>query len=269
MKLKNLALVAVVASVLQGCATPGADFTKLPVYADNRVGYTYWASSNSGATRVWTSGDTILGLYVAGRVFNARDIDSIVVDPTNKRDLPMHITVRLTSGETVAADFSMWGGQVDWLACNRSRACEFLDMHPSMAGMVTFKKAGNFLTSIHESSLETELRPGRRIEDEFKYVAESALPYDNPSYPRFKFSDPDKIADLREALAAGQAKVAKRRQCDAEAVAAEERSKKLTMERIIKESPPAEVQKRLAMWRSTQMAQPKTSYLIGWEHGCR
>lgn len=267
MKLKNLPLVAVVAAVLQGCATPGADFTKLPVYADNRIGYTYWESSNSGATRVWTSGDTILGLYVAGRAFNAKDIDSIVVDPTNKKDLPMHITVHLKSGETVAADFARWGGQVDWLACDRSRACEFLDMHPSMAGMTTFKKAGNFLTSIHESFLETELRPGGKIEEQFQYVAQSALPYNNPSYPRFKFSDPDKIADLREALAAGQVKIAKRRQCEAEAVAADQRSKKLIMEKIVKESPPAEVQKRLAMWEATQTR--KTSHLIGWQHGCR
>ena len=246
MNLKNAAFVAVISTVLQGCATPGPDLSKLPVYPDNRVGFTMSSDTTSSQTRVWVTGETILALQVGERLLNAKDIDSLAVQPTGRKDLPLHVILRLKSGENLVTDVDGWGRKIDWLACDRSRVCEYLDRRPSMAGLVSFKNAGNFLTSFDESFLERGMSDAQ-IRNNFRYTADYALPYADYRSYQLKFEDPSKIADLDEASKAGQAKRAQREKCNAEAVAAEQRSQT----------------------RSTSSAQPRTSDMVGWLHGCQ
>lgn len=255
MKLRNLVYAVGIFSLLQGCATPALDMTQLAVYPDNRIGYTLSRRGSSGLTRVWSSGETILALRFGNRLINAKDIESVVAQMTDRKNVPLHIAVRLKSGESLVADVADWGRSiysdilVEWLACDRNRVCEYLERKQSIKGLVSFKDTPNFLISLNESSFESIARLGN-IENYLSYKTDSAIPHSTGLY-QLRFESVAKISNLRDGIEAERTKLEKFQKCMAEAVATEQRSRKLTEEEIIKTTPPGEVQKKLAMWRAT------------------
>jgi hypothetical protein len=256
MKLKNMLYVVGFSALLQGCSTPALDMSQLPVYPDNRVGYTMSSRGSSFPKRVWSSGETILALRFGTRLINARDIDTMFIQWTDKKNVPVYVAVRLKSGERVAADVADFGNSlysdilVEWLACNRSRACEYLERSSSSRGRVTFQNTPNFLTSFDESFFDSLALPGGQAERYLSYRTDAALPYSRGIY-QLRFTEVEKISDLSEGVEIARAKLERVKKCVAQAGAEEERNRKMTEEKIIRETPPTEVQKKLAMWRAS------------------
>ncbi|WGG48903.1 hypothetical protein [Rugamonas sp. DEMB1] len=255
MKLMSLLCLVGAAAVLPGCAIgPNPpDTSQLSVHPDNHVAYTM-LSRQGGAerTRVWSTGEIILALRFGNRILNSKDIESVVVKSTGKKYVPLNISVHLKSGEMLAADVAGWGTSVysdifvDWLACSRSRQCEYLDR----TSTPKFKKVPNFLTSFNESFFEDLASPGKNVEQYLSYIPSAALPDSSGSY-RLIFGDVAKISDLSGGIEAARVELQKVRKCVQAAAAAENRDRKATEENIIKTTPPAEVAKKLAMWRAT------------------
>lgn len=222
----SLLLVAACA-LLQGCATPPPDFSELPVYSDNRVGYTL-QKNNSSPTRVWTNGDTILALKFGRRVINAKDIESVEVRNTTKPYVPVHIAVRLKSKEVLNADVFAWGNDyssnvmVEWLACSKDRVCKYAIRKPS-PGTVAFESAPHFLISLDERHFdEIEDKSAERY---YAYRTDRALPLTGVN-ARMIFSDVDSLTDFREELDEAKKKKERVTKCKAEAMAENERMRK-------------------------------------------
>lgn len=255
MNLKNWGgLVLTVVAVL-GCASRPdlTDNSTLPVYDNNNVGYMFTKGGSSG-NRVWTTSDTILALRFRDRVINAKDIDSVFSRTTDKKFVPLNIVVQLKSGEKLAADVADWGNWgysdivVEWMACNRQKACEYL--RRATPSNFIFERFGNFLTTFNEDRFGDLIRPGQTVDQHLSYRLSDALP-DLNSRSHMKFGDAAKISDLSEGMAAARAKAERVTKCVEATVASESRKRKDAEEQIIRTTPPAELERKLAIWRSS------------------
>lgn len=268
MQLKNLLSVSAVAAALAGCAS-GPDLTKvsdLKVYPDNRIGYTLLSNGTQPA-RVWSTGETILALRFGSRIINAKDLDYVTAQRTNKKYVPLHITAQLKSGEAMVADVSDWGMSaysdmtVEWLACGKEKKC--VPLFPGV-GSVKFTRPSNFLAFFSENGFESLLMPGTKLQDLVTYEHSRALP-PHSDY-RLNFVDVSQAMDLSAGIEAARANREKLDKCNAAAVAARNRERKLTEEKIIATTAPADVQRKLAEWHATLRNQ--TSDMVGWDAGC-
>ena len=95
------------------------------------------------------------------------------------------------------------------------------------------------------------IEPGKKVENYLYYKTDMALPYSRGGYHQLKFADVETVSDLRAGLDAAREKSVRVKQCMAQAGAKEAHARKMTEEKIIRETPAADVQRRLAAWRAT------------------
>jgi len=256
MKLNNWGGLVFAAVAVLGCASgPNpADNSTLSVYDNNKVGYTIASSGSTTPTRVWSTNDTILALRFGAKLVNAKDIESVSVTQTNKKNVPLNILVKLTSGESLAADVSDWGNRmysdtlVEWLACNRQKICDYLDRTGGIN--FQFKQFGNFLASFNDARLSDVVQQGRAVDQYLSYRLYDALPSSSGRY-YIKFGDAAKISDLSDGIAAEHIKADREKKCITEAAAKERRMRKEEEERIIRTTPPEELDQQLRRFRAS------------------
>jgi hypothetical protein len=220
--------LAGICAVLQGCATPALDTSQLSIYSDNRVGYTIAEPGNSSVRRVWSSGDTVLALRFGKRLINAKDIDSIVVQQTRKPYVPLHIAVRLSSNESLIADVHDWGNSaysdvmIEWMACTKTRACEYLDRTGSSRGALSFKNTPRFLMAIDEAQFDNVVGD-KTVKDFITYAGYSDIP--SSSSVSLNFDEADRISDLRAGMEIARQKRARVEKCVSDRIAEQERTR--------------------------------------------
>lgn len=193
---------------------------------------------------------------MGGRLVNAKDIASVSIVSTSKKNVPVNVAVQLRSGEHLVADVADLGKSIysdisiEWMACDAQRVCEYLVKNPS-SGYWTFKTAGKFLTSVNEASFDSINQSGGQVDRYLSYKIDDALPiYGYGSAYQLNFADAGSMSDLRAGLEAARLKRQRTDACVRKALAEVERDRKLTEERIIREMPKAEAERMLSLRRA-------------------